>query len=336
MRPFPRPLPPSGLSPAEAAAAWFVRSEGGALTPAENQAFEAWLGETERNRALYEQAASAWAVFDGADADPHIRSLRSAALQDEPERRHPWWVAVAASLALAVTTLLGFHFLSTNGKPAATQIAAATSYHTGRGQRLEFALSDGTSVVLNTDSVLDVHYSAAQRLVRLERGQAFFEVAKNKARPFVVVAGPKRVIAVGTAFDVRVDPQRMRVLLVEGKVAVESHARDPHATKFLIPGQQLTTDAAGDTLSLADQNALLWREGLIEFDDVPLGVAVGEMNRYAPRPIVVADRRVADLRISGMFKLNQTDRFPQLVGEILPTEARQTGVGTEIVLRAAR
>jgi transmembrane sensor len=268
-------------------------------------------------------------------------------LEDKPDRRGHWWLGLAASLVLGVISLfapLPQFQAEKNGTATGqaepiefVQAGGEVQYRTSKGQRLNFTLPDGTTVVMNTDSALTVAYSRGQRLVRLSRGQAFFEVVKNRTRPFVVLAGSKEVMALGTAFEVQVEGGRTHVLLVEGKVAVQPamHGTDLSAAPahVLMPGQKLVSDASNETLIRVNvDQAMLWQDGFVEFDDEPLISAVQEMNRYATHPLVIADNRAAFLRLSGIFKTGHTERFVHTISEILPVASRRGSGGIEIVL----
>src|SRR5262249_53719521 len=154
--------------------------------------------------------------------------------------------------------------------------------------------------------------------VHLLRGQAYFEVAKDHDRPFVVEAQNRRFVAVGTAFDVRLDGAQVKVTMVEGTVRVESvadtHAGSAdiqrpasppmaHTTNLITAGQQLVADSTlNDQVSRTDpERSTSWRRGQIIFDDTRLADAVAEINRYSEAKIELADPALADLRLSGAF-----------------------------------
>jgi transmembrane sensor len=324
----------------DAAADWLARADRGAMTPDEECQFQDWLAEPANARA-YERARRTWAVFDDCAGDQHIRALRKAAQdagRDAARLRRIKVTAVAAmaaclALVIGGTFLMGRSDMPTVVASGATDGATAPeetvtqSYSTRKGERLSVVLADNTAVTLNTDTQIDVDYTPSERRVHLVRGQAFFEVAKNPNRPFVVAAADRRVVALGTQFDVRLAPGQFQVLLVEGRVAVQrDHALSvereslPEKEVILHPGQKLTA-----SLGLAEQvsevdvdRQLMWRTGFVEFDDVLLEAAVAEMNRYSRDPVVIRDPRVAALRVSGVFRTGQLDRFLETVSELLP------------------
>jgi len=216
----------------------------------------------------------------------------------------------------------------------ASAVAASVLDHgefvTAKGERRTVRLGDGTAVTLNTDSAIRVAYAPGRRLVRLLRGQVLFEVAKDHSRPFVVQAAGRQVTALGTIFEVRLDPNRLKVVLVEGKVVVDGiqdrsgTGRPVIVPAVLAPGEELVS-MLGEKPQLAkvdvDQQ-LRWREGFVEFDDVPLSTAVGEMNRYSSRQLVLQDAATGDLRLSGVFRTGSPERFAAIVSELLPIRSR--------------
>jgi transmembrane sensor len=170
----------------------------------------------------------------------------------------------------------------------------------------------------------------------MSRGQALFEVSHDSARPFTVEAADRQVTALGTIFEVRVDPGRVNVTLIRGKVVVD---RSPEANggydetrippTILKPGQQFDAElGAPQKVAAVDiDRQLLWRNGFVEFDDEPLGRAVAEINRYSARPIVLSNDGVAALHVSGLFRTGSPDQFVDAIEGLLPVDAKPNGQG---------
>lgn len=287
--------------PSRTAATWFARQRAAALDAGERQAFDAWLAEDVEHRIAYAEAERAWEVARAAFADPGLSGARPA--------RRGVGMALAAGLALsllggggllAVQQLLG-------PKPLATQ-----AFQTEVGQRSTVTLPDGSVVTLNTDTVVRTRADGERRLVYLERGQAYFKVAKDRRHPFVVTAAGRTVTALGTAFDVRVDGSGLKVVLVEGKVRVEgppaaksaaSAPREVQATEMLAGSQLVAPDNSDWRLTSADTaRETSWLSGQLIFDDEPLGKVVAELNRYSDQKMVIEDEALAARPISGAFK----------------------------------
>lgn len=295
------------------AARWAERI---ATADVRSRRFDAWVADAD-NAAAYDQIVAARASSAALAGEAELLALRHEAVARSSMRRwrlpSPYWLAFAASLAVVAPIA----FWQYDRVPAAAIAAtdAEPVYRTAIGQRLAMTLEDGSRVTLDTDSQLRVAYSDKVRRLFLDRGQAMFEVAKHRARPFIVEAGDQTVTAHGTAFDVRITADQVRVVLVEGKISVASrHAR----SVAMEPNDMLIASRAGIAVQkVADANEVArWREGVLVFQDQSLAEAVAELNRYSPHRLLLADDRARQLRISGSFR----------AGEVVPfVEALQLG-----------
>ncbi len=326
---------PADLSPAEAAARWVARLDADNVSDEERGAFEAWRNQSPQHEAAYERALSAMQILDAAPDDPHLDALRRAALRYQPERSWFGLRGIAAALALL---LIGVGvFVAVRDRPVASLYArGAPDYVTRRGEKLDVTLPDGSAITLNTDTDLDVAFDGRQRTVEVLRGQAFFNVAKDPSRPFVVVAGGKQIVAVGTAFDVRLDDKRVEVLLVEGRVVVENAAQSGSVLPVAAEARESIHLNAGETLVATEKEVvrtaaenqerlLKWRDGLIEFDNTTLADAVAEFNRYSAQTIRIDDPRLSNLLISGVFRTNSQRRFLEAVTSLHPVVVEYRG-----------
>jgi transmembrane sensor len=277
-----------------------------------------------------------WDVFDDADDSDLIAAMAGAARKAGPEPlAKPFWPRlVAASIAIAAvsaTLFVGVQqgWFDRSAKPTQVAVGEAASltalgradYVTGGRQKSLVDLPDGTRVTLDADSAVDVAFADGRRDVYLLKGHAFFDVAHDRARPFAVQAGGRVVIALGTQFDVRLTSGALRVVLAEGSVSVNSTLGGAAAPPIkLLPGQAFSAQpGAAGTVSAADVNeALAWKQGVVEFRDQPLSEAVGLLNRYTRAQIVIKDPKVAALRITGVFKTGDIKRFGRSVSEVLP------------------
>jgi transmembrane sensor len=289
------------------AAAWLSRLQDSARTPATEHAFKAWLAADSAHAAAFSRATDVWDLIGGAGAlvDRSAPSRRPA--------RHPQW-ALAATLA-AVTCLAAAGLFATRDP----------TYRTRTGEQQSVTLSDGTRVTLNTDSKLTVDYRPGERRVKLERGEAMFEVAKNPNRPFIVAAAGEEVKALGTVFVVRRDSARVAVTLVEGKISVSAPERSQRRVLAVLgPGQRLTVrPEAGSAIDHPKLEAITaWRRGQVMFDDSSLIDAAAEMNRYGARRVVVGDPSLGGLRISGVFATSDPAAFAQAMAQIYGRSVR--------------
>jgi transmembrane sensor len=287
-------------SAADVAARWYARRQSAALTPAEQADFEAWLARDKDNRRAWERLEATLMLLDRHGEDEAIRVLRAEALA-QPARATPIWKPLAAAAAvvamIGVGSLAGWRYL---GQPGGGATVAAKEYGTGVGQRARIQLTDGSTIILNTDTRVNVPAWTAERRIELVRGEAFFRVAKDAAHPFIVASGRHSVTALGTSFGVAVLPGRYSVALVEGKVKVEGSANGRPAT--LSPGQRLVEAADNVTITEGADAATGWIESQLRFDATPLADVVAEMNRYSEHKLVLGDPALRSKRFSGTLR----------------------------------
>ncbi len=337
------------LTPAQAAARWLA-CDTLDQSPQREQ-FAAWLEESQDHRDAWMAAHRMWDIFDDAGDSDLIAAMARAARQAGPDPAAkplwPWLVAASIAIAIVSTALVagGRHGAFERGRQ--TQVAAAPSltavgradYVTGEGQKSIVDLPDGTRVTLDVDSAVDVAFAKGRRDVRLLNGRAFFDVAHDRAHPFAVQADGRVVTALGTQFDVRLTPGAVRVVLAEGAVSVASAPGGAAApTVRLAPGQAFAapTGAVGKVSAADLDEALAWRRGVVEFRDQPLSEAVGLLNRYTRAQIVIKDPKVAALRITGVFKTGDIERFGRAVSQVLPVRMIARDADTYELVAARR
>jgi transmembrane sensor len=215
----------------------------------------------------------------------------------------------------------------------------------------------GSVLKLNTDSAVEVRFTADERRVELVRGEVFFTVTKNPRRPFVVHAGQVAVRAVGTAFDVRMRPQAIEVLVSEGKVQVNDTvsgasllAVEPTETgevpaggPLLVAGKraiipvQMAARAPAEVETVEPETiarALAWQKRQLQFATATLAEMTAEFNRYNRHQLVIADARLAELQLGGTFPAGDYEVFVQLLEANFEVVAERRE--NETVLRFAR
>jgi transmembrane sensor len=320
-------------TPDEAAARWFAlrRRKPDFI---EHQQFTEWLNADPANHHAYEQVKRSWDIAALASADPTVVAMRNEALTVRPPERRDH-ARLWGALATAALVLVAFTGISLTNPDLIrrTSDAAMDRNHfvlrTGIGERATASLEDGSTVTLNTNSTLEINYTRLRRDVRLLAGQALFKVAHDTARPFVVAAAAREVVAVGTEFEVRLDGEKVRVALLQGRVRVQPiHTRGTGGAEsaVMVPGEQLVASSAGVELRHANvQELVSWQSGRIRFDDTRLADAVAEMNRYNHTPIEINDPAIADTRISGSFRTGESWSFAEAIGEALDIKAESTG-----------
>ena len=296
------------------AAAWLARLNGPFRSADSEAGLRRWLERDPAHEAAFERATEIWEMIPGAAPEHEID------VEEEPVSRRRL-LAVAAGLAALVATA-GSLFVLT--RPPA--------YETAIGGQELVRLDDGSRVSLNTDSRIAVLYSDGERRIRLDRGEAMFEVAHNPDRPFLVEAGDERIRALGTTFVVRRDAAgKTSVTLVEGRVEVTRQAGAARIA-VLAPGQRVTVSASAGAARDRPPIELVtaWRRGEVVFEDSSLIEAVEELNRYSPTRLVIADPRVASLRVSGVFSTSNPSEAARAVAAL--HRLRVDRVGDELRL----
>lgn len=296
-----------------------------------------WLADP-LNRQLYDEADEAWAFFDGLGATPEMIKLRREALGDARRAASRRWASFGGGRAAVAAALVAI-ILSVGALMFAAP-AFPHTYRTGVAERRVVMLDDGSRLSLDAATVVKVRYSRDARRLELKRGQARFDVAHNPARPFMVDAGDRRVIATGTAFNIDLAGPEVVVTLLEGSVVVQPEAGRSVAGPGKPPvvsmkqGERLIAVAASSTPIVEPvdlQGVTAWERGQLMFTDEPLAEAVRKVNRYAAEPITV-DPSAAGVRVSGAFDAADTAAFLDAMTSYFDVEAARSDDGS-VVLR---
>lgn len=338
----------------DCAAAWLARRDGGDWSGEDDARLAEWLGEATAHRVAFLRLECAWEgarrarVLSALPAgivpppgdwrrSPYFQGASSATVT--APSRHPvrrWWVAAACcALAVGIGTAGYISDWFGPGDVYSTRVGAISS----------IPLVDGSIVTLNTASRIRVEFAPKERRVVLEKGEAYFVVRRNPARPFIVIAGDQRIVDVGTQFSVRRNPAGIQVVVTEGAVRFESEptrARPgggilPTTPPVALAGIDVPVTAGsiafardGDVLVHKEsvrqaEEMVSWREGYLTFHDTTLAQAVAEFNRYNVRRITIADPAVAGIRISGTFRPTNYEAFVRLLHDGYAIDVRETG-----------
>jgi transmembrane sensor len=311
----------------KAAADWLQRLDDPALPEADLQAWLHWHGESEQNRKAFEEMQTLYRQMRDLPGD-YRRELRRRFAHTEALYPRPWpkmW-ALAAAVLLAVV-----------GAGAAwwTQVSdpSAVSYAAPRDRHRTIKLADGSALVLAPDSLALVKFTRHLRALTIERGEAYFEVRHDAARPFEVQAAGVRVTAVGTAFNVSRSPDQVTVTVTEGTVDVVEVSKPATAESSSAPlalpehrrvrsGERLVLS---DTLAQSGQPQIgavpAWKNGQLQFVDAPLSQVVLAVSRYARRRVMIDDPRVGDLTYSGTVFRDRVDEWTYALPAIYPIRA---------------
>lgn len=300
----------SAAAISEVAIEWVVRLDRG-LSPTEQVALDAWMTADPRHGGALARAQALWLQADRA----RIYHGTVAAGTAPPARnRSGWstrWAWAAGFILVLCASITGWRSYD------------RTHFSTAVGEIRHVPLSDGSSVTLDTGTQVTVRYSGTVRLVRLDRGEALFEVAHDALRPFVVEAGALRVRAVGTAFVVRRHDQTdAEVTVTRGMVDVWRETSVPEPSIRL--GAGLRTVATSKALEPAQPlsevqvaRAIAWREGFIDLEGRTLAEAASEFNRYNQQRVVIEDPALARERVVGRFSISDPLSFANAAAAML-------------------
>lgn len=320
------------------AAEWFAIMRG-PEAEARREEFEAWLARGALHRTAYNRIAETFSLGKGLKETGGPDDTDAQPLSTGPRKIGPIQIAVLGLVAGA--TALYIAVLNPDGPirdvPKLASDTSASSERNGNqlqsklGEIREVRLKDGSRITLDTDSLAIANFSEARRAVRLIRGRARFAVEHDQ-RPFVVAVGDGTITALGTVFDVGLEgDDRVVVQLWDGAVDVRVHAAamSGAAPVRLAPGQRLmfrtqkaATPVEVTSSSVSDQQ---WPEGVREYDGVPLAALVAEANRYATGPLIEASADLRDTRVSGTFRIRDTERLAENLADLLGLALTETG-----------
>jgi len=332
---------------AEQAGEWFIENRSGPLDREMSARFMAWLQISPVHVETYLRVASLAPDFAAAAKSTktpleallaraqtdNVRDFGTSAVEPVHERarsRGPkvWALAATAALVFVATTTI---WSMRDGE----RFGLPRTYRTAYGEQRAQPLPDGSVLHLNTDSEVTVRYAHGERLVSVDRGQALFEVARDRQRRFRVQAGHAEVIAVGTQFDVYRQAAAVRVTVVEGTVAVYAD-RLPARTVRLDAGNQLDVrEQIGTPREVDARAAVAWLTRQIAFEEEPLGAVAAEFNRYGRIAFVIDDDGLRDLPISGVFDAYDIDSFAAFLAALNGVVVQRTPTRIRVLTAAA-
>jgi len=319
------------------AGSWLVRRDSGNWSSRDETDFASWMNQSMAHRVAY------WRMEDGWEKALRLKALGAGIHSDEPPPPGHWNLSpyfkrsekaishLQRSFRLRIRVLVASLAAVVVLATAGYLWQMAGRFQTAVGDIASVPMSDGSQVTLNTDSVIKLAINDKERGVELKHGEAFFEVARDPSRPFVVSVGNKRVIALGTKFSVRRDLNKagdIQVIVTEGAVRVESAGSN--GTEILTQhplAAGTVARTAGHKLIMEHkqprevEDTLSWRNGTLIFRDISLADAAAEFNRYNRRKIVIEDATAAGLRIAGSFRTTAIESFVDIIERGYPVHS---------------
>lgn len=282
----------------ETATTWYVRLQNPDLPASERIAFRRWLDSDPLHTEAFHEVEVVWQKL----REPAKRLAGNGWYRPSRHALNLRWIRGPA-LAMACSVLAVAVAIGLWRDPGMLQRASA-DYASAPGEQRQLTLDDGSSVLLDSDSALDVDLSADQRTVRLLRGRAWFDVSHDPLRPFSVHSGQLVTLVLGTAFAVDATGADRLVTLTRGRVEVRDESSGEQAT--LAPNQQVRHHDRhfSDPITVDSTRALAWRRGLLVFDRATLGEVVDSLRRQGLPPVLLLDDSLRQQRLSGTFRTN--------------------------------
>lgn len=353
----------------QTASDWIVRRSNpdGSWSSEDQRVLEGWLAESSAHKVAFVRLDVAWRRAEklralsgnaqlGSVPEPHAwqqspfffrrmsaeqagapasSSLDLAELRFKP--RTPKKSPVRSVRAAAAVLVVGVGAAAFIGGWYATG-REHQNFQTALGISHQESIADGSVATLSSDSEVLVSLSRGRRDIDLRKGEAYFEVAKDASRPFVVNAGGTTATAIGTKFSVRRDRSAVRLVVTEGTVRL-----DPSIAGNKMPSAIFTAGAIAlvtkDGISIESRSpeqaaeALSWLSGDVVFHGTLLRDAIIEFNRSSAHKLVIMDPKVGEIRVDGSFKVGNAAGFSRLISQVFPVEVVQKHNTTELHLR---
>ena len=278
---------------------WVARMDAGEWSDLQEAELGKWLAIHPNHQGALLQAQAAWTTLDGAQA------------KDEGTDEPVGWLTrrrlLAGGGAAIAASVVGSVML----------LGGETRYATAVGEIRRVPLADGSTAAINTASTIRIDLAAKTRNVEIDRGEAWFQVAKDRSRPFIVSAGRVRAEAVGTAFSVRRRAGGADIMVTEGVVEAWADGAEGHRIRLTAGNRAYIADnAAIETEPAATSSvdrALAWRSGNIDLAGEPLSDAVAEFNRYNRRQLAIGDVALGREQIDGVFRTDDPEGFARAI-----------------------
>lgn len=299
------------------AAEWFAHLQRYEVAPEIWIEFLEWLEASPQNRAEFRRVEELWSAL-GQVAEHKRVSEETCEIRSWPAPKKLGRAQFHGGLALAASIVL-----VVLGGWWATEVGTVRNVQTPIGEQRSLTLADGSHITLNANSSLRIDYRFGRRNMFLERGEALFTVAHDESHPFVVRTAQAVVTAVGTEFAIAVYEKRIDVNVLEGRVRAEAdHATAPESLPMMLTAGEAGHLTDGDPKwirSQADVSRIrMWQAKRLEFRQATLESVVAEFNKLSSAQIVLGDRQVAALRVSGVFRAGHTDSLLGALTKLYP------------------
>jgi transmembrane sensor len=327
------------------AAEWLITLRNEEPTPEQVAKWLEWSQADPANMEAFERAESLSLSLVGLSRRRKEALLRRVMPAAAPRAARPHGRVLALALAAGIgVAAIGLALWS-----RADRQPLNVTYVTAKAENRSFELPDGSKMVLGAGTRVDVDYSERQRLIVLRDGEAFFDVAEQTGRPFLVRAGTMHLTDIGTRFDVRKSGEHVMVTVSEGIVDIhdESGGANPAALEQTAPlvhrpirlraGERATIAAPAVAPILTHVNAATassWQRGRLDFQDEPLSVVIANVNRYATSEIVIVDPAVSGMRFTGTVFHDRVDDWLTGTAHLFDLQVERAADGS-VLLRGS-
>ncbi len=316
----------------------------GEIAEEELRILSSWMNADTKHEALFREYMKTWQLIEEQairsaintdqewfamqskinPATPAIESPKVIALNHVNKTRRSAiftsWRAAAAIIVLLVSSFLLYTYFSN----------PSTVIVTARAQNIEQVLPDGSVVSLHAGSEITypAEFISGVRKVSL-KGEAYFKVAHDKTKPFVVSSGDARIEVLGTQFNVNTNSsaRSIEVVLTTGKVSVY-YKEKPADKVVLLPGEKAEIISGEKRITKstnADPNYMAWKTGILVFDNETLGQVVTTLQHVYRTPVVLADRQLSDCRVTATFNGQSLESVMEVLKITLDLQLKENG-----------
>ncbi|NOU23766.1 MAG: FecR family protein [Methyloglobulus sp.] len=311
---------------------WLITATSGGMTPQQERSLTDWLAQNPAHQQAFAEAQALWQGLGQLQERPfvadNLAKMEVERVSPANATVHPIKPAYAKrtfplSQLMLVAACLAMVAVLCPTMTSSLKLWNA-DYHTAIGEQQNVTLADGSSIYMNAASALNQDYSPGQRRIELLAGEAEFKVSKDKSRPFVVVADNQEIKALGTDFVVKITSQGIRVSVAESAVQVSQPGQSSIEPVIVHTGEQVYIPAGHrpDPIAAININhASPWRSDRLIFESEPLSQVVEDINRYRPGHVFLSRPSLAELRVSGVFSIQEIDNLLGVIGKTLPVKS---------------
>lgn len=325
--------------PVNEAAEWFLILLDEDLSEEHYLEWQTWLAKNDANQKAFSKAEECWENLDNVTDLPLAQEKTTVNRNKHTTSLLRRFAPIAATIFVS----LSIGLMTYRNIPAPLEI---TTYQTDLAEHKNIQLDDGSKVTLGAKSIINVQYSDIQRHVTLVRGEAVFDVAKNKARPFVVKIGKGTVTAIGTKFNIHSSRHNVIVTVLEGSVEVNPYLvtginpdNDDIPHPIVPAGNAVSYRNNGYISGVVPVNteaATSWEQGLLVRVDTPLPRVIADVNRYSLREIIIGDPSLNDIRFTGTVLNDGIDNWLRGLSVAYPIKVLDSGHGAILLLEKGK